>query len=254
MKETLYKLVNLITFKRGLSRNINGFRLKLPARYVNYFPSNYEAENFKFLKAHVKEGDTVFDIGAHIGLFSTIAARLTGPAGKVLSFEPSAETFKLLSETIRINKLSKNIIPHQAAVGDRTGKVTFFVSPIKGDNSNSLISYKVDRELIPVEVDLLCIDDVVANDKSLRPAFIKIDVEGAELDALRGASHTMQTIRPVIILAIHPEPVKEKGDSIEAICHLIQSHNYTATLGGKIVGVNDLVHRTGLFDLHLIPQ
>lgn len=254
MKETIYKLVNLLTFGRGLSRNINGFSVKLPTRYVNYFPSNYEADNFRFLKQHVKEGDTVFDIGAHIGLFSTIAAQLTGTNGKVLSFEPSNETFKLLLETIRINGNSKNIFPRQAAVGDRSGKVTFFVSPIRGDNSNSLVSYKNDRELIPVETDLVCVDDIVSSDRTLRPVFMKIDVEGAELDALRGASETIRTIRPHIILAVHPEPIKEKGDSIEAICHFIRSHNYKSLLGGKVVEADEIVRKTGLFDLHLIPQ
>ncbi len=253
MKEAIYKLVDVLTFRRGLSRNINGFHVKLPARYVNYFPDNYEAANFRFLKDNVKAGDTIFDIGAHIGLFSTIAARLAGNAGRVISFEPSSETFKLLNETIRINGLSKNIFPRHAAVGDRSGKVTFFVSPIRGDNSNSIVSYKNDRELIPVEVDLVSVDDLVKADPGIRPSFMKIDVEGAELDALRGASFTMLNIKPLIILAIHPEPIKEKGDSIETIYHFIKTHGYRATLNGKAVGVEDLVNRNGLFDLHLLP-
>ena len=250
----MYKLVDLLTFKKGLTRNINGFQLKLPARYVNYFPSDYERENFSFLKDHVKVGDTVLDVGAHIGLFSVISSRLCGNSGKVLSFEPARETFALLQQTIRINDLSNLIIPRQAAVSDRSGKITFYVSPIRGDNSNSLVSYKDDRELIPVEVDMVSIDDLVAADHALKPSFIKIDVEGAELDALRGASYTMRTCKPAMILAIHPEPIREKGDSVEAIFHFIREHRYTARLQGKVVALNDIVHIRDLFDLHLLPE
>ncbi len=253
MKETLYKLVDLLTLRRGLARRINGFNLRLPARYVNYFPSNYESENFKFLQSSVKEGDVVLDAGAHIGLFSTIAASISGANGKVYSFEPAAQTFRLLQETIRINHLTGQVIPYNAAVGERSGKVTFFVSPIKGDNSNSMVSYKDDRELKPVEVDMMCIDDLVKKEK-LKPSFIKIDVEGAELDALRGAAQTLITARPVLILAVHPQPVKEKGDSIEAICHFIRTHNYRCYLHGKLVSEEDLVNLTDLFDLHLLPE
>ena len=87
-----------------------------------------------------------------------------------------------------------------------------------------------------------------------RVDFLKIDVEGAELDALRGASYTMRTCKPAMILAIHPEPIREKGDSVEAIFHFIREHRYTARLQGKVVALNDIVHIRDLFDLHLLPE
>ena len=75
MKEVVYKLLDTVTGGKGLRKTINGFSVKLPTRYVNYFPADYEQQNFAFLRKHVKQGDTIMDIGAHIGLFATAAAQ-----------------------------------------------------------------------------------------------------------------------------------------------------------------------------------
>jgi len=177
MKEFIYKLLDLFTGGKGLKKKINGFIVKLPTRYINYFPADYEKENFQFLKRHVKPGDQVLDIGAHIGLFATAAAQLTGNNGKVYAFEPAAETQVLLRQTISINRMENVIEPYSEAMGASSGKTVFYVSPIKGDNSNSLVSYKDDRELQAMEVNMFSIDDFVKNKNLQKLAFIKIDVE-----------------------------------------------------------------------------
>lgn len=253
MKELLYKIIDAVTGGKGLRKNINGFSVKLPTRYINYFPADYETENFNFLRKQVGRGDVVLDIGAHIGLFATAAASLTGNTGKVYAFEPAAETQKLLKETIAINKLENTIEPHAEAMGAKSGKTTFFVSAIKGDNSNSLVSYKDDRELHAMEVDLCSIDDFVRDKKISRLAFIKIDVEGAEFDALTGAVNTLKNLRPACIVAIHPEPILAKGDSLENIYDLITSCGYTIYYQDKIITRDFLVSNRELVDLHILP-
>ena len=253
MKEVVYKLLDVVTGGKGLRKTINGFSVKLPTRYINYFPSDYEHENFAFLKQHVKEGDHVLDIGAHIGLFATIAAKLTGNKGKVYAFEPSDETNALLLQTININKLENIIEPHTEAMGAASGKTTFYVSDVKGDNSNSLVSYKEDRQLHAMEVDMLSIDDFVKNKNIRSLAFIKIDVEGAEYDGLCGALNTFKHLRPVCIVAIHPEPIAAKGDSLEKIYDLIAGCNYKIYYQEKIISKETFCNNRELIDLHILP-
>ncbi len=253
MKETIYKIIDVFTGGTGLSKRIHGIKVKLPTRYINYFPSDYEKENFDFLKKHVNEGDIVLDIGAHIGLFSVIASRLTGPTGKVFAFEPSGVTHSLLNKTISINGIS-NIISVNAAVGAAPGEITFYVSPVKGDNSNSLVSYKTDRELIPEIVKLYSVDAFVEEKGLKEIRFMKIDVEGAEYDALRGAERTLREIKPVCTLGIHPEAVQAKGDRLGDIYDFVQSCGYILINDNRKIDRDEFIAETGLVDFHMVPH
>jgi len=253
MKEFLYKLLDVFAGSNGLRKTINGFSVKLPTRYINYFPSGYEEENFNFLRQNVHEGDIVLDIGAHIGLFAACAATLTGSKGKVYAFEPSADTNDLLTKTISINHFENIIEPHKEAMGAVSGKTTFYVSDVKGDNSNSLVSYKADRPLQGMQVDMISIDDFVKNRKLLSLAFIKIDVEGAEYDTLCGAVNTFKNLRPACIVAIHPEPIAAKGDSLDKIYDLITGCNYKIYYQEKIISKETFCSNRELIDLHILP-
>jgi len=253
MKELIYRLVDTVTGGKGLKKTINGFPVKLPTRYVNYFPTDYETDNFNFLKRYVKPGDQVLDIGAHIGLFAVSAAQLAGKNGKIYAFEPASETQQLLRQTIAINNMQDVIQPYEAAVGSHTGKITFYVSDIKGDNSNSLVSYKDDRKLNAKEVDIFRIDDFVQQKQVRNLSFIKIDVEGAEYDALCGAIHTLKTAKPVCIVAIHPEPIAAKGDSLEKIYDLIAGCGYNIYYDQQLISRESFCSNKELIDLHIIP-
>jgi hypothetical protein len=84
--------------------------------------------------------------------------------------------------------------------------------------------------------------------------FIKIDVEGAEYDTLQGAVQTLKNVRPACIVAIHPEPIAAKGDSLEAIYDLIAGCNYRITLDNKEFSKTALLANTELIDLHIYPN
>ena len=117
----IYSFLETITFGKGLHKTVNGVRVKLPAKYIRYFPSNYEEDNFAFLKSCCGDGATILDIGAHIGLFSTIAAKAAGEYGKVFAFEPAPNTVPVLQQTIRINHLGHLISPVNQAMGREVG-------------------------------------------------------------------------------------------------------------------------------------
>jgi FkbM family methyltransferase len=253
MKKLIYKLLDIISMGRGLKRTINGHQLKLPTRYFKYFPSTYEHENFEFLSKSCKEGSVIIDIGAHIGLFSVIASQVAGSRGKVFAFEPAPSTYKLLQHTIDINHKKDVIEPFQKAVGKEAGKITFFVSDGEADNSNSLVNYKDDRALHGIDVEVTSVDAFVQEKNLSRLDFIKIDVEGAEYDTLRGAAGTLKSLRPVCIVAIHPEPIQAKGDRLEDIYDLIAGCRYRITYNEKELSKAELLVNKELIDLHIYP-
>ncbi|MFZ4058244.1 MAG: FkbM family methyltransferase [Ferruginibacter sp.] len=253
IKALLYSILEMLTRGRGIAKHINGADLRLPAKYFRYFPSNYEADNFEFLKASVKPGSVVLDIGAHIGLFSVIAAKYMQQKGKVFAFEPTQNTYLLLEQTIAMNVLHEVIFPVKEAMSKETGTITFYVSENEADNSNSLISYKQDRQLEGIEVSVDTIDNF-ASEQGLRAIdFIKIDVEGAEFDTLRGGTTIFKTHRPHCILAIHPEPIAKKGDQLADIYDYIQQLKYSIIFNGQPISKSDFCANTALIDLHLYP-
>lgn len=253
MKELIYNLLDIASLGRGLKRTINGYRLRLPTRYFKYFPSTYEKENFNFLANSCKPGAVVIDIGAHIGLFSVIASQVTTNSGKVYAFEPAPNTYALLQKTLSINDTGSVIETFQKAVGKETGKITFFISDGEADNSNSLVNYKEDRPLHGIDVEVTSVDAFVKERKINKLDFIKIDVEGAEYDTLRGAAETLQNLKPVCIVAIHPEPIKAKGDSLEDIYDFIISRKYRIMLNEKEFSKAELLANKELIDLHIYP-
>ena len=249
----IYTALEKITFGKGLPKKVNGVKVQLPAKYIRYFPSNYEVENFKFLKESIQPNVVVFDIGAHIGLFSIIAAKLTNNTGKIFAFEPAPTTQKVLNQTIAINHLQQQVIPVNAAMGSEPGSITFFVSDDEADNSNSLVSYKEDRKLHGIEVKVDTIDHFAAAQKLTQIDFIKIDVEGAEYDTLRGGMQVFTTFKPNFILAIHPEPIAKKGDSLAAIYDLIVQLNYSISFNGQAITKEAFCANKEMIDLHARP-
>lgn len=253
MKELAYKIIDFFTFGKGLKKTFHGHSLRLPTRYINYFPSDYEVDNFNFLKQHCKANDVVLDIGAHIGLFAVVAGQLTGPGGKVFAFEPAPSTNALLKKTVSINNMGAVIEPRNEAMGKENGKTTFYVSDGEADNSNSLVSYKEDRKLHGIDITILTIDGFVQQKNLSRVNFMKIDVEGAEYDAIRGGSTTFKNLRPYCILAIHPEPIAAKGDQLEDIYDFVFNLGYKITFEDKEMSREAFCANKEMIDLHLIP-
>lgn len=247
-KRVSYTVLDWATFGKGVARNINGMKVRFPARWSRYYENNYEADNYNFLKQQVKPEMHIIDIGAHLGLFSACASQLTGPPGKIICIEPTPGTFSILKETIRLNHCT-NVTAVQAAVSDKEGMATFYVSHTAGCNSNSLVKNRAEKDLSSYDVRLVTMDGLVQH-YALHPSLIKIDVEGAELDALKGGLHTLATLKPVLILGLHPAFINQKGDSLEAIWDLLHSNRYEVKAEDKRMTREDFCSRDLLFDVH----
>jgi FkbM family methyltransferase len=240
IRNAAYTLLDLATLKKGVVRNINGMKVRFPAKWSRYYPADYESENYTFLQQQVKPGMRIMDIGAHIGLFSACSSQLSGTTGKIICFEPTPGTFSILKDTLRLNHCD-NVIALPAAVSDKEGNATFYVSSTAGCNSNSLIKNQWGGNPVGYDVQLVTIDGI-ATKNNFKPALIKIDAEGAELDVLKGGVQTFKEHKPVLILGLHPAFIKEKGDSLEAIWDLLASIPYKIIMDGKEMTKQDFLN------------
>lgn len=253
LKKTAYRILDMASFYKGLPRKINGMTIRFRAGWFRYFESDYEKENCAFLQRMLKPGMDIIDIGAHIGFFSVVFSQLTKKSGRIVCIEPTPGTFQYLLQTLKINHC-ENVTPVQAAVSDQLGNATFFISEeYEGNNSNSLVDKNPLLDMKGYEVRLETIDNIVKT-YSLKPSFIKIDVEGAELDALRGGLSTFAEYKSSLILGLHPAAIKRKGDSLEAIWDLLINAGYRIEVNGEIFTREDFCSRTLLFDVHCIAE
>lgn len=148
----------------------------------------------------IKPGNVVMDVGAHIGSFTLKAAREVGPSGTVLSFEPSAENFNLLSQNVKTNSYS-NARLFKTAVGSEPGAAELRVNKRRGTNS---LYENTGMELVSTERVPVTTLDSVAKELNLRKVdFMKIDVEGSELEVLRGATGLLSSSKPAIAMETH---------------------------------------------------
>lgn len=154
----------------------------------------YERKTQRAFSCLVRSGDVVFDIGANVGFFTLLSARLSGPGGSVVAFEPFPRNLVYLRRHIDLNHLT-NVTVVEAAVSDVCG--TGFL----GGEASNPSALALTQKGLPVS--LVTIDEMVAYRGLPRPQLLKIDVEGAESAVLRGAVSVLSSCRPAVILSCH---------------------------------------------------
>jgi FkbM family methyltransferase len=151
----------------------------------------FSSEETELFRVIVQPGRTVLDIGANIGAHTVDLSRLAGPEGAVHAFEPQRLMFQMLCANVALNSCA-NVFTHQVAAGAVNG--TVLVPPLDPALSNnygglSLLDAKLGETVPRITVDSLDLRDC---------QFIKLDVEGMETEALRGAAATIARFRPVM--------------------------------------------------------
>lgn len=156
---------------------------------------SYEYEQRILFENLVSEGSVVFDVGAHVGFYSLLAALLVGMRGKVYAFEPLPANLHYLKAHLRINRIT-NVTVVEKAVSDSPGEATFVEEP-----SSAMGHFSAHGSLIVPTVSL---DDLFRDGEIPSPDFIKLDVENAAWLVLRGAEKLLRTARPTIFLSTDP--------------------------------------------------
>jgi FkbM family methyltransferase len=190
-----------------------------------YLYGIWEMPGTRFLQAVLRPGMTFLDVGANIGYYSVVAARLVGSSGEVHAFEPVGELRARLNRNARLNGLT-NVTPHAEAVAQTSGQVVFYRSTLEANQG--LSTMRLDDQLrrpekrIPVVeevVPALALDDFVASLPARRADLMKIDVEGAELDVIAGAASLLSGEQAPAVLF--------ESFDIEPMAQRLADHGYT---------------------------
>lgn len=169
----------------------------------------------------LRRGDAMLDIGANCGYMSFAAAERVGPRGEIIAFEPSPLTGELLEKNISLNPQA-NIEPHHVAVGQQSGKLNFHSVPQRSGYSSLRAAGRPAEEVSEVEV--IALDDWLERLPAVR--LIKLDIEGAELMALRGARALLDRDRPYLIIEVDDTFLRELNGSAAELCELLQGAGY----------------------------
>lgn len=161
----------------------------------------YEPHIASLFRQYLCPGMNVLDIGANMGYFSLFAASLVGPEGRVYSWEPSSENVKLLCASRLQNRFS-NIEVIQAAAASQPGVLTYFPNFSNGVVAG-MSEARPENLASAQTVMALRIDDYLPANATI--GFIKIDVEGYEYEALKGALNTIRRSLPVIVSEFSPK-------------------------------------------------
>jgi FkbM family methyltransferase len=170
-----------------------------PRTGQSYLRGEAEASSQKVLSDHLHPGMVFYDLGANIGLFSLLASRIVGAGGRVISFEPDPEIAARLRANIARNAFT-NVTVVESGVWSVTGDVNFLPADASSpDHGTGRFVNEQSATTAPVRC--IALDDFARDAPT--PKAIKCDVEGAEVEVLRGAENLLRTARPWILCEMH---------------------------------------------------
>jgi FkbM family methyltransferase len=192
--------------RTGLPWRVHDVTVRIDPRVRHLVPHDSEPALFRFIQQRVTPGDVVLDVGSFLGVYAVLEALRAGPAGRVIAFEPTAWSASVARRHIGFNtEPSAPVTLVEAAVGDSATRTTFFEYDQPYVNS---LAAAVDVSGPPTtrSVDVVTIDDV-CDRLNVTPTFVRMDVQGAEFHALRGARNTIQRAgeRLTIVAEMHPQ-------------------------------------------------
>lgn len=198
---------------------------------------SFEAPESAFLHRFLQEGMTVMDIGAHHGYYTLLSSVLVGRSGRVVAFEPSARERVRLIRHVRLNRYA-NVQVEAFALGAEKANRELFVADGKQDWCNSLRPPAIESATMRVPVGVTTVDEFLALEGIKKVDFIKLDVEGGELDVLRGAVQLLEDRpRPIVLAEVQDIRTAPWGYAAREIIELMVGHSYswyTIALDGSL--------------------
>ena len=185
----------------------------------------YEWRSVAVAAATVRPGDTVVEVGAHLGTETLSFADLVGPTGRVHAFEPLHDNAEVIRANLALNRFD-HVTLHRAAVDDRVGQVDFAV-PHGGANTAAghLADAATAGDTGTVSVPVVTLDEALGPIEGVR--LVAVDAEGADTGVLRGGRGLIERNRPVLIVeALGPEHDRYRRWSLDDLAAEIRGHGY----------------------------
>ncbi len=198
----------------------------------------FEPEDVAAFRTFMKPGSVVFDVGANIGQYSLLASKLVGEGGQVYAFEPSPDVLNKLQENIKLNS-AENIEVVAKAVTAKSGRMQFYTASEQGNQGvGSLLpaeAYRAHtRSADSIDVEALTLDDFCEDRGIERVDFLKIDVEGFDLEVLKGAGKLMERNPDLVVFSeVEPLNLSQVDTTIEDFYRFTETHGFQAWYAEK---------------------
>lgn len=220
-----------------------GMRIDANGENASYALGTIEPLVQQVFADHIGPGAVVYDIGANIGFFTLAAASLAGPGGRVYAFEPAPATADRLAANIGLNDLPQ-VEVLRVGVGRAAARAALVETDISQTVSLNVAEPaggSAGTALAAGDVEVVALDDLVREGRIAPPSFVKMDIEGAEVDALDGMRALIAEHRPVVLCEVH--------GTHAAVAAFFDAHGYRVRVvetGGSLADAPDYVHALAL--------
>lgn len=183
----------------------------------------------KEISRRLKEGNSFWDVGSSIGLYSNYCSKIVGDTGLIICFEPESRSYKRLMENIDLNNYS-NIKAYSVALGEKRMKSNLLVAPKASAGNHQLITIEEKKSQAQYQsVEIVTADEFILQESLPIPTVVKIDVEGKEESVILGAKETLSNPKCIaVIIEIHSSILDNRGDyyAIKRIIQHLKDCNY----------------------------
>ena len=185
---------------------------------------SFEEFETETLKKIIKEGDVVIDIGANIGYYTLLFAKLVGGKGKVFAFEPDPDNFQLLKKNVEINGY-QNVVLERKALSNKNGKTKLYLCDF---NRGAHRIFESELCKKSIEIETVRLDDYFSKLHLNEPiSFIKMDTEGSELGVIEGMRSILQENKDMKIMTeFAPFSIKEYGRKPEELMNVLTENGF----------------------------
>jgi FkbM family methyltransferase len=234
------------TVRHGL---LKGMKRRGGLGWVPAWIVGQESKESHFWRSVNLAGKVVYDIGAFHGLLTLYFSRR---AARVVSFEPNGANVKRLIENLRVNHV-RNVTVRQVGIGSLPGRAVMASSFLMPGGSTidpiGLEHLRRSKDIELEEIAVSTIDEEVFGGALPAPDVLKIDIEGLELEALKGGKRTLNEYRPALYMEMHGQTVKEKERKVHDLVNHLYSIGYTDVFhvesGAPITPENSQIARRG---------
>lgn len=217
---------NAIVTRGGIRWNLD---LNEGIDFSIYLLGSFEPLTVRSYRQLIKPGDIVLDVGANIGAHSLVFAKCVGPEGEVIAFEPTQFAFTKLNANLELNpQLKDRVIPTQLMLvsNDMHELPDTLYSSWPLSSSENRHDKHFGKLMGTKGASSLSLDSFISQQKLSQVDFMKVDIDGHEVEMFRGAHHTLATMGPPIVMEISPHQLEEYGASVEELLEILVHHKY----------------------------
>jgi FkbM family methyltransferase len=221
--------------QRVIHGKLHGYRMRLGlsewSERQTYFLGRYfDLGTQYFLMRALAAGDTLIDVGGNIGMITLLGAKLVGPAGKIVTFEPNPDAADRIEQALADNAI-RNVTLHRVGLSDEASNLTLSVITAHTGMGTLAAVEEGHRKLVSAThaVQVRRGDDLIGGDLP-GAVTIKMDIEGFECRALRGMTQTLRRYKPAIITEVSDHHLRRAGASAQDLFELLHAEGYRGYL------------------------